>query len=163
MSLHKSTVDIKSGTLFPFQFLVLGAIIFVAGLAVVGPYMIIGLVLIIAGAIILTAHEGTEISPGSRTYREYNSILFIKSGKDKKYERIEKIFINPVRISQRLYTAHTMSPATFLHVGYNAYLKFSDGEKIFLFSGKNKSRLKKRLAGIAKILNIPVQDNTGDQ
>ncbi|MEX1240434.1 MAG: hypothetical protein WEB30_11975 [Cyclobacteriaceae bacterium] len=161
MPVRKSTVDIKSGRLFPFQFLVLGFIILLSGFAVVGPYMIIGIILIIAGAVILTAHEGTEIMPDSNSYREYNSILFIKTGKGKKYQRIEKIFINPVRVSKTIYTAHTSSSSTFQDVEYNAYLKFSDGEKIFLLSGKNKNRIRNRLKIIAETLNIPLQDNTG--
>ena len=159
----KSTVDIKSGRLFPFQFLVLGAVILVAGIAVAGPYVIIGVVLILAGAVILTAHEGTEIYPATNTYREYNSILFIKTGKGKKYESIEKIFINPVKVSQRMYSAHTMNSSTFQHIEYNAYLKFSDGEKIFLLSGKNRDRIRSRLKLVAETLNIPLQDNTVDR
>lgn len=160
MPVRKSTVDIKSGRLFPFQFLVLGFIILISGIAVVGPYMIIGIILIVAGAVILTAHEGTEIMPDTNSYREYNSILFIKTGKGKKYERIEKIFINPVRVSQKIYTAHTMNSSTFEDVEYNAYLKFSDGEKIFLLSGKNKNKIRNRLKAIADSLNIPLQDNS---
>lgn len=160
MPVRKSTVDIKSGRLFPFQFLVLGFIILISGVAVVGPYMIIGIILIVAGAVILTAHEGTEIMPDTNSYREYNSILFIKTGKGKKYERIEKIFINPVRVSQKIYTAHTMNSSTFEDVEYNAYLKFSDGEKIFLLSGKNKNKIRNRLKAIADSLNIPLQDNS---
>jgi len=160
MPSRKSIVDIKSGRLFPFQFLVLGFIIFITGIAVVGPYMIIGIVLILAGAGILTAHEGTEIIPESNTYREYNSILFIKTGKGKKYQRIEKIFINPAKVSQKIYTAHTLNSGTFHDVEYNAYLKFSDGEKIFLLSGKNRNRIRDRLKLAADTLNIPLQDNT---
>lgn len=163
MPSRKSIVDIKSGRLFPFQFLVLGFIIFITGIAVVGPYMVIGITLIIAGAGILTAHEGTEIIPSSNTYREYNSILFIKTGKGKKYQRIEKIFINPARVSQKVYTAHTLNSSTFDDIEYNAYLKFSDGEKIFLLSGKNKNRIKDRLKLVADSLDIPLQDNTGSK
>jgi hypothetical protein len=99
--------------------------------------------------------------PESNSYREYNSILFIKTGKGKKYQRIEKIFINPVRVSKTIYTAHTSNSSTFQDVEYNAYLKFSDGEKIFLLSGKNKNRIRNRLKIIAETLNIPLQDNTG--
>lgn len=161
MPARKSIIDIKSGRLFPFQFLVLGFIIFISGIAVVGPYTIIGIILIIAGATILTAHEGTEIMPDSSSYREYNSFLFIKTGKGKKYQGIEKIFINPVRVSTKMYTAHTSKSSTFYNIEYNAYLKFSDGEKVFLFSDKNKTRIQNRLKLVAESLNVPLQDNSG--
>lgn len=160
MQSRKDAVDIKSGKLFPFQFLVLAGIFLLAGLAVAIPHPIIGTILIITGAIILTADEGTEITPASNSYREYNSFLFIKTGKDKRYPQLEKIFINRAMVTQKVYTAHTMSSSTFSGVEYNAYLKFSDGVKIFLLSGKNKSRMKDRLQGVARTLNIPLQDNS---
>ncbi|MGC1241884.1 MAG: hypothetical protein WA874_09855 [Chryseosolibacter sp.] len=159
MPSHKSTVDIKSGWLFPFQFLVLGFVFLIAGIVVVVPHPIIGIVLVLAGAVILTAHEGTEIIPAAQSYREYNSILFIKSGKGKRYTSMEKIFINPVKVRQTMYTAHTLQSSSFSNLEYNAYLKFSDGVKVFLLAGKNKRKVINKLQGIADTLNIPLQDN----
>ena len=128
MPSYNATIDIKSGKLFPFQFLVLGVVILFAGIAVVVPHAIIGCLLIIGSAMILTAHEGTEITPAAKTYREYNSVLFLKTGKPKKYKSIEKIFVNPVKRTQKMYTPRTLHSSTFSNVEYNAFLKFSDGE-----------------------------------
>ncbi|MEX2235689.1 MAG: hypothetical protein WD824_26260 [Cyclobacteriaceae bacterium] len=161
MAEQKKNVDIKCGSVFPFPFLVLGAVFFIAGAAVFVTHPVISIVLIVAGVVILTAYEGTEINPASRTYREYNSFLFIKKGKAKKYNGIEKIFINKAKVSQRVYTAHTSNSAIFTDTEYNAYLKFNEGEKVFLFSGKNKTKLLKRLNDISRSLNTQVVDNTG--
>jgi hypothetical protein len=114
----------------------------------------------LSGILILTAYEGTEINPGSRTYREYNSFLFLKKGKRKKYGSIEKIFVNSGKVTQKVYTAHTMTSATFSRVEYNAWLKFRDGEKLFLASARNKEKLLKRLNEIAGKLNTSVVDST---
>lgn len=160
MPAQKSTVDIKSGSVFPFPFLVLGAVFLMAGAAVFVNHPVISVVLIIAGALILTSYEGTEIDLLSRTYREYNSFLFIKKGESKKYEGIEKIFVNSSKVSQRIYTAYSSSSATVTGTEYNAYLKFNHGEKVFLFSGKNKSKLLRRLNDISRSLNTSVVDNT---
>ena len=54
-------VDIKSGALFPFPFLVLGAVVLVAGVAVVTTQFLLSIFLMLTAGIILTAHEGTEI------------------------------------------------------------------------------------------------------
>ena len=160
MAEQKTTVDVKSGTLFPMPFLVLGAICFIAGAVVFVNHPIIAIVLIVGGILILTSYEGTEIDPSSRTYREYNSFLFIKKGKAKNYQGIEKIFINSAKVSQRVYTAHTSASATFSNIEYNAYLKFKEGEKVFLLSGKDKTKLLKKLRDISRSLNTSVVDNT---
>ena len=156
----RRVVDIKSGPLFAFQFLVLGGVFLLAGIIAAGPYLLVGAALVLIGTVILTAHEGTEISPDARVYREYNSFLFIKTGAGKKYDRIEKIFVNPGRVTRRYYTAHTSSSSTFTDMEYNGYVKFSDGVKVFLLSGRNRDKVITRLKGVADSLNIPFQDNT---
>jgi hypothetical protein len=157
---EQKTVDIRSGRVFPLPFLVLGAAIFIAGVGVFAAQPFISIALLLVAVLIFTSYEGTEINPALRTYREYNSILFIKKGKQKKYDSIEKIFINSGTVSQKVYTAHTSTAATFSSIEYNAYLKFTEGVKVFLFSEKNKSRLLKRLHEISRSLNTPVVDNT---
>lgn len=162
MPASERTVDIKCGWLFPLHFLFLGAGILLGGIGVLITYPVIGLVLILAGAVILTAQEGTEISPSSHSYREYNSFLFIKTGSGKQYQRLEKIFINPVKLRQRYYAPHGTASTSVAYLEYNAYLKFSDGARIFLVSGKNKKKLVKDLSDVARRLDIPLQDNAVD-
>jgi len=160
MAEQKTTVDVKSGTLFPLPFLVLGAICFIAGAGVFVMHPIISIILIVGGILILTSYEGTEIDPSSKTYREYNSFLFIKKGKAKTYQGIEKIFINSARVSQTVYTAYSSKSSSFSSTEYNAYLKFNEGEKVFLLSGKDKTKLLKKLRDISRSLNTSVVDNT---
>jgi hypothetical protein len=157
---HK--VDIKGARLFPFPFMVLGTGFLLAGMGVMIIHPIISLVLIVFGLSIVTAFEGTEIYPASHTYREYNSFLFLKTGRPKSFEGIEKIFINSGRVTQRMYTAHTMSSSSFSNVEYNAYLKFTEGVKVFLFSGRNKTRLIRKAEDLARSLNTSLHDHTGD-
>lgn len=160
MPASERTVDIKCGWLFPFHFLFLGGGILLGGIGVMLTYPVIGTVLIIAGAVMLTAQEGTEINPATHIYREYNSFLFIKTGSGKRYQGLEKIFINPVKLRQGFYAPHGTASTSITYVEYNAYLKFSDGARIFLVSGKNKKKLIRDLSEVARRLNIPLQDNT---
>lgn len=160
MATSSNVINIRGARLFPFPFLVLGAGFILAGIGVVISYTIVGLVLASVGILMVTAYEGTEIDLAGRTYREYNSFLFLKSGKAKSFDEVEKIFINSGKVSQRVYTAHTTSSSVFLNVEYNAYLKFRSGEKIFLFSERNKNRMLRRAKQIAASLNTELQDNT---
>ena len=160
MAASANIVDIRGARLFPFPFLVLGAGFVLAGLGVVLGYPIVGVILVVVGILIVTSYEGTEIDPDKHIYREYNSFFLLKSGKAKRFDGIEKIYINAGKVSQRIYTAHTSSSSTFQNVEYNAYLKFRSGEKIFLFSSRNKSRMLQRTKQIAASLNTAVHDNS---
>lgn len=160
MTNEKSIIDIKAGSLLPFQFLVFGGIMLTAGMMSLHHQMILSVILIMISAAMLTAYEGTEIMPHSKTYREYTSILFFKRGAWKKYDGVEKIFINSGKVSQKIYTAHTLNSGTFTDVKYNAYLKFTDGTKVLLLKSKNKSRLLAKVTDTAAGLNTIVVDNS---
>ena len=118
--------------------------------------VILGLV----GLVILTTHSGTEIDPATKTFREYHSMLFFRRGEKEKYDGVENIFINSSKVSQTVHPAHTLDSATFNHVEYNAYLKFSDGKKIFLMSKKDKDVLIGQLQPIANRLETELVDHT---
>lgn len=157
-------VDIKCGKLFPLPFFILGGAIFLAGIGSATQLPLTSAFLLFLGAVVLTAHEGTDIDPNARTFREYNSFLFfIKTGKKLQYDSIEKIFVNSARVSQRLYTAHTSSSSVYTNVEYNAWLKLGDGRKVFLASGRNKARLLKRFKAVALALNTEFTDTTRHQ
>ena len=160
MAKQTQIVDIRGAMLFPFPFLVLGAGFVLAGLGVMMNHPIVALVLIAVGVSVVTAYEGTEIDLGKHTYREYNAILFLKKGKPKAYEGIEKIYVNSGKVTQRVYTAHTTSSSIFSNMEFNAYVKLGSSEKVFLFSGRNKSKIVRRAKAIAGMLNTAFQDNS---
>ena len=156
--MRTNTIDIKAGKLFPFHFFILGCILLFAGAIVAVNYPIATAILVPLGLLIVTAYQGTEIDTGAKTFREYNSFLFIKSGKKIKYKTLEGVFIHRAKISQKMFTPRTMNSSTFTHVEYNAYLK-TDREKIFLTSGRNKMKLLERVRSIAAALNTSVADH----
>jgi len=159
MARQTQIVDIRGAMLFPFPFLLLGAGFILAGLGVMINHPLIALILIGVGVSVVTAYEGTEIDLANHTWREYNAILFLKKGKPRRYEVIEKLYINSGKVSQRVYTAHTTSSTTFSNTEYNAYLKI-DSEKVFLFSGRNKKKMVRRGRAIAGMLHTAFQDNS---
>lgn len=158
----KKTIDIPTGRLFPFHFVAFGVGLLIGGIAVVAAgHMIVGLILIFIGAVIVTGYEGTEISTSAKTYREYNSFLFIKKGEIKRYAGIERIFINAGKVSQRMNPPLTAGTKTYTSIEYNAWLKFTDGTKVFLKSDRNKTRLINKLKASASLLNTTVVNLTG--
>lgn len=156
--MQKNTIDVKAGRLFPLHFLVLGGVLLFAGVILVIDNPIVGGILILLAVLIFTAYEGTEINPFSRTYREYNSFLFLRSGKPVKYASLEGIFIHRAKISQKIFTPRTMNSSTFTHIEYRAYLK-TGNEKILLIRGRNKMKILEQARDVADFLNTSVADH----
>ncbi|GIV37075.1 MAG: hypothetical protein KatS3mg032_1454 [Cyclobacteriaceae bacterium] len=156
-------IDIKYNWLFPWPYRLVTVCVPVYGIFVRPDSLLIILALGIFCALALTAHEGTEINTITRTYREYTSFLFFKTGKFTAYNAIEKIFINTSRESEKMYTAHTLHAAVFSSVYYNAWLKMDDGQKILLKKSKDKQKLKEVLTPLCQAADLKVVDDTGQK
>jgi hypothetical protein len=157
--MEKKKIDVRAGMLFPVHFHVLAGVFLLAALFIVGSHPLFSAGLAFFGALILTAFEGTQIDPSSRTLREYYSFFFLKTGKEKKYASIEGIAIYRAKVSQKVFTSRTMNSSTFTHTEYNAYLKLYGDEKVFLVSDKNKVKLMEKARKIAGDLNTIVTDH----
>ena len=144
---------------FPWQIRLLGALLLLPALGVMASLWWLSILLVVLGIFLLTGYSGTEVDVSAKTFREYNSYLFIRAGEKRKYERIERIFINKAKVSQQMYTAHTNNSSTFQHIVYNAYLKVDD-EKIFLTRSKNKDKLIRLLHPVVAGLETQLIDNT---
>ncbi|MBZ0246951.1 MAG: hypothetical protein K8H85_13505, partial [Cyclobacteriaceae bacterium] len=68
--------------------------------------------------------------------------------------------VNRSQESQRIYSAHTNKSSIFTNEVFNAYLKFSSGEKILLRKGKKKEKLIAQMNLISQSLQTQVMDNT---
>jgi len=152
-------IDIKAES-FPWQAKLIGVLLTIVAVAVVGTFWYLSVGLFAIAVFLLTTYSGTEIDPEQRTYKEYNSYFFVKSGDSVSYSAVEKIYINSAKESQTMHPAHTLDSRTFETTVYNAYLKFEDGTKIFLTSRKNKKNLIQLLDPIARKLDVQLVDNT---
>jgi hypothetical protein len=155
----KTKIDIKAES-FPWQAKVLGGLFLFVAFVIIITYWWLAIILTLVGLILITGYSGTEIEPGSKTFREYTSYLFFRTGAIEKYSGIERVFINDAKMSQKMYTAHTLNSSTFSSVIYNAYAKFDDGKKIFLTSRKDKAKLLKLLNPVVASLGVDLIDNT---
>lgn len=123
-------------------------------------YWWLSISLAVMGLVLLSWYSGTEIDSGAKTFREYNSCLFIRVGARERYNEVEKVFINTSKVSQTMYTAHTSHSSAFRYVLFNAYIKFDDGRKLFLTSRKDKVKLIKLLNPVVTALSVDLADNT---
>ncbi|HEY4653437.1 MAG TPA: hypothetical protein VIH22_02925 [Cyclobacteriaceae bacterium] len=158
--MNSSIIDVKAES-FPWQAQLLGALFIIGAIATVITIWWLAAILLLCGLLLVTGHSGTVFNRRERTYVEYNSYLFIRSGEVERYDRVEKIFVNAAQESQKMYTAHTLDSSTFHHTVYNAYLKFDNGKKIFLTSSRKKTALMNRLKRIAEFLETAVEDYSG--
>jgi hypothetical protein len=157
----ETKIDIRSGTLFPWHFQLIAALILIAGIVLLIGKPVVGSVLIVAAGFILTAASGTEIDTSKNMYREYTSFFFIlKSGKWKQFKGAEKLFINSSKKSTQMHTAHTNHSSVFTDQEYNGYMKLTDGTKIHLLTSGKKEKLVATLNKAASFLQVPLQDNT---
>jgi len=151
------TFNFKSEKLFPFQFQILGIIFLFLGMVLIlySPYF--APILIILGILILTAFRGIEFDRSAKTYRDYNSFLYMRQGSLRNYDSVKEIFINSSDVSQKIYTRVTEG-TTMRYVEYNAYLEFGDGTKLYLTSKKDKNAIIEKTSGLSDFLQVEVRD-----
>jgi hypothetical protein len=157
--MKKDVLDFKSDKLFPWQFQLLGVVILIGGLGAITSILYLTPVLIALALLIFTAHRGIEFDSIKKTYRVYNSFIFIKTGKSLNYEVVEKIYINLSKVSQKIYTRANLG-TTFKNQEYDAYLKFDNSQKIFLLNGKDKEEVMSKLKSLSNFFQLEVIDNT---
>ena len=155
----KNKIDIRFGSLFPSPFQLVAALVLLVSLSLIVEKPLISLGLIAMCGFVLSGSEGTEIDKGEKSYRDYKSFFFLKSGAKVKFTEIEKIFVSTSKTSQQLHTAHTNKHSIYENIEYNGFLKFSDGTKIQLLRKRKKADLLNALQHIARFLDVPVEDN----
>ncbi|MCB0505144.1 MAG: hypothetical protein KDC58_06535 [Cyclobacteriaceae bacterium] len=148
-----------SELLFPFHFMALGTAFLLGGLASVIFSPFLGVILIIIGLLIVTAYRGLEFDRLALKYRVYNSFIFIRVGKWESYQEVKQIFVKTNIISQTIYLK--ISQGTDIsNVVFDAYLEFSDEEKVYLVGKKKKMKIMKKIEPLSKFLGVQINDLT---
>jgi len=158
--MNTGMIDIKNGSLFPWHFQLFAVVLVIGSIVLFSTNILLALILLSIGILILTGYSGVLINKPEKMYKEYNSFLFIKTGKNINFEAVERLFVNENSISQKTYTAHTLNSSTFKNAIYDGYIKFGDGTKVHLMSKKDKILLMTKLKEIADFLGVAVYDNT---
>jgi len=101
--------------------------------------------------LIWTSFYILEIDVENKTYADLTSVFGRKFGKAVAFDEIENVFIKSSVVSQ---TIHGFGPNSYEKKNYefDAYLKFTNGEKLFLVSDEDEKELRKRLKPVLKKL-----------
>jgi hypothetical protein len=83
-------IDVKFGSLFPWPFRFIAVIVLLVGLSLILEKTFLSIGLMLIGGFILSGAEGTEINRAEKSYLDYKSFFFVKSGDKKKYSGVEK-------------------------------------------------------------------------
>jgi len=157
--MSESKIIFRSGKLFPFQFQYFAVLLFIFTVLLLFLHPLYSPIPLIPALIVFTGDYGLEINSVKKEYRTFNSILFFKSGSWVSFDAIEKIFVNSSYSSQKVYTRVTEGPV-IQQKSYNAYIKFKDGEKVFLTARKAKNSVIKKLSRLSEQLGLEITDHT---
>lgn len=157
-------INIRSKTGIPlsFKFVAIGLIIL--SLVIIPQYPIFAGILAFFSLLILTARSGIEIDLDQKTLKEYNSYFYIvQMGKPEKYEALAYLFINSANVVQTLNSPRTLQSARVRDVEYNLFLKLSDGDKIKLWSQKDKEEMLQKGKVLSNKMNVELIDYTENE
>lgn len=106
------------------------------------------LMMVLSSLMILlwTTFYVAEIDIKNQTYGERTSVLGRSFGRLHSYNGIEKVVIDRVTFGSK----NTM-------IEYDAYVKFTNGEKLFLVSDEDEKELSRRLKPVLKKLGVQIQ------
>jgi hypothetical protein len=124
-------------------------------------HFLIGLALLIGSVVIFTTHYRLRIDLDQRVYSDYVWIMGIKHGKITSFEKIDYLFIKKSRTVQNLY-ARGYETSVRKDV-YDAYLRFSETQKIHLVTRESKRLLVKQVKILAAQLGVDVIDYTNGE
>lgn len=98
-----------------------------------------------------------EIDMDKKEYGDYTVVLGRKSGGVKPYPGIEDVFIKKFNTTQHVTSYGTGSQHHVKDVSYQAYLKFTNEDRLELVSDKDENRLVERLEPVVKKLRTSIR------
>jgi len=152
-------INLIAERLFPFQFQLFGVLLLIGGLITIIGFPYVSPLLILLSLMIFTGYRGVQLKPEEKLYRSFNSFFLLKFGKWKVYDSVEKIYINPVKTSQRIYSRVTEG-IDVKGLEYHAFMLFNNNTKEFLASNKKKNKLINKLKPLSQAFQLNIIDNT---
>lgn len=149
-------IDFKTSGYFPWPVIFLGFILAFIGLGLLPTSIIIGIILLLVSVVIFTTHYRFSIDLDNKLYHDYLWFLGFKFGDKRKFETIAYIFIKKNTVSQKMYGR--VASSTISTEVSDAYLKFSETDKIHLFTRSNKKALIQKIKPLASNLNLDILD-----
>ena len=154
--MNSQKLDFKTTRYFPGTFIFLGGLLVICGLVALTKIIVLGLLLFLIAAFLLTTTYGLTINLEQKHYHDYLWVLGYKKGGWKSFECIDYFFIKQRNVTQ---TMHMKSITNTVHKPvYDGYLRFSEKNKIFIASFENKNKLLAKLEPMARQLDLEIVD-----
>lgn len=151
-------IDFKTSGYFSLPILIVGAALAFLGLAMVNISIIGALTCLFLGIVILTTHYRLRVDFEQKTFHDYVWILGLKNGTKGRFEQVDYIFIKPSKIRQ---TLNSRVSSTVIHKEvFDAYLRFSEHDKIHLLTLDDKKAVMNKATIFAAKLGVKVVDYT---
>ena len=153
---NPTIVDFKTANYFAGTIQFLGIVLVLAAVLVFVKSVIASLILLTLSLVIFSTHYGLTFDFNNKSYFDYLWVLGLKKGDWGKFENIEYLFIQKIKVSQTMNLQSLSS--TIRKDMYDGYLRFSEVDKIHLMTRDSKDALISKLRPIAKQLNIRIID-----
>lgn len=134
-----ATIDVRISRFFTNQWLFVGILLMVGGIVMIFKVIIVGIFLTLISTIIITTHYRLAIDLNEKTYHDYVWLFGFRIGERSTFDRIDYIFIKKIRVSQTMNSRGSSS--TIRKEMFDAYLKFSEENKIHLLTEESKKKL----------------------
>lgn len=158
-------VRINQGRIIMWQFRLAGTlfVFFIGAAAFLHLGEVLAIIIFMGAALLLpvlwSSYYIFEVDPAQKMIAQYNWIAGIKmNNEESPYTRIERIFINPVKMSQTWYS-YSGTARTNKSIEYHAFIKLDSGEKIFMLSHANPEKLQQMLSPVAAKLECDLVVN----
>lgn len=152
-------INLKAGKLFPFQFQLLAFIFLLLGVALLLVHVIPAIILLFLGGMMVTGFSGCQFDLQNKKYRNYQSFFWLRLGKWQEIKTIEKVYINKIKTSQRIYSRANMSTTVKGYV-FKAFIKFSNGEKMMILESPDKNYVVEAIRPLAASHKLQIDDNS---
>lgn len=158
--MNRQKFDFKTTRYFPGSFIFLGVLLVICGLVALTKIIVLGLLLFLIAAFLLTTSYGLTINLEQKHYHDYLWVLGYKKGEWKSFEGIDYFFIKKHNATQTMHMKSITN--TVRRPVYDGYLRFSEKHKIFIASFEKKNKLLAKLEPIAAALSVEIVDYDAD-
>lgn len=151
-------IDFKTSPFFSWHVQLAAIGLLVIGVVVFEKSILGGSIIFLACVLIYTTHYRLHIDLDKKVYRDYLWIMGLKDGKLRTFHTLSYFFIKKNKVSQTM--GLKAATSTVVKEVYDAYLKFSDEEKIHVLTANDKNKIITKLHPVSKTLQIDLVDYT---
>lgn len=148
--------DFKISGYFPWHVMAMAVGLAFFGFMFLSESIAGSITMLLISLVILTTHYRLRIDFGKKEFHDYLWIAGFKSGYKGTFESIEYLFIKRSQVSQTM--GLKAATSTIRKEVFDAYLKFSEDEKVHLLTKDNKKNLINKLRDIANTLQVKIVD-----